>query len=269
MKTNTCSALVKSVAVLAACAFLSAASAHAKNYTPAADTYVMNGSSGANGDINYGTVTTIQTRNTQHNSAHRLAYVRFDLDGFADDPVSDATLTFTFASRALNNVTADYSTVSVFGLNYNYDAPDGNLGLDWIEASNPAEEIVGLTNNNAPWKASSSNAVPAIVTLLGTFQVPLQTSPAGGTQFSITGTALKDFLETFRLNGVDNVTFILRSSTDATLNFASRESTTYTNPTTLSVTYAAAAIPEPATCTALAGLAALVAVATLRRRRSS
>lgn len=179
MKTNTCSILAKFAASLVVCAFMSAASAHAATiipYAPAADTYVMNGSSGANGDINYGAATTIQTRNTQHNSAHRLAYVRFDLDGFAADPVSDTTLTFTFASRALNSVIADYSTVSVYGLNYNYVASDGKLGLDWIETSDPDEGIVGLTNNNAPWKASSSNSVPSTVTLLGTFQVPLQTA---------------------------------------------------------------------------------------------
>jgi len=215
--------------------------------TPAADTYV----SVAAPDTNYGTAVSLITR-SPNNSSGRLAYVRFDLDSRLTTAVTDATLSFT-----LNGITGNAgteATVTVYGLNYDYAPGSGEPGLDWAEGS--------LTNSNAPWAASGSGSVSANVTALGTFTVSVDPEAAAGTLYSITGTALAAFLETFRVNGVDDATFILRSNNSSLLYFASKESTY--DPASLTV-ITAAAVPEPSECALLAG-AAMLTLALWRRR---
>jgi hypothetical protein len=212
--------------------------------TPAADTYVYDGQPGNN----FGTAINLVTRYTANNTAMRLTYIRFDLDGLLTETVESASLSITFQS--LSNANGTSATISVYGLNHSYVPPTGKLGLDWGETE--------LTNENAPWAASGSSTVPGIVTLLGTFEVPVTPPPSGGTVYSISTPELAAFLETYRANNEDNVTFILRSNTSTLFNFASKENPTY-GPSTLSVT----TVPEPNACL-LSGLG----LALLLRRNS-
>lgn len=224
--------------------------------TPAADTYVSNGGTdNSQAVLNYGTETSWRTRYPNHNSSNRKGYVRFDLNDQLTSTVQSATLTVRYLS--LSNADGTEATVQVFGLNHNYQPAEGQLGLDWAETA--------LTNVNAPWPARGSNTIPDFVTYLGSFTISVNPAPAVGSVFSISTPELAEFLETFRLNGENNVTFIFRSSSGTFFSFAAKENTTYL-PTSLTVTTATSNIPEASSSAVLAGVGVLGFCATTRRR---
>lgn len=218
------------------------------NYdTPAADSFV----SVFYPDTNYGDETTWRTRFSASTSSQRLGYVRFDLDDLITGQVSDATLSVVYTGRT--NATGDETTLTVFGLNHDYTPTSGKLGLDWGE--------LALTNDNAPWAASGSGSVPSIVTTLGSVSIPVAEAPAAGTVYSISTPELISFINTFQENGINDMTFIFRSSGGTFLQFASKENLTY-DPTSLSVTI----VPESSTLALAFGLAAGW-IALLRSRK--
>lgn len=217
--------------------------------TPAADTYV----SVSNPDTNYGSDPTWRTRFGANSSSQRLGYVRFDLDNRLTDQVTEATLSVTFTGRT--NAVVGTSTLVVFGLNPNYTPPEGKLGLDW-------DELL-LTNKNAPWPASGNGNPPAIVTLLGSVEIPV-VDPADpnqvGTVYTISTPELAAFIDTFRQNNVNDITFIFRSTEGTFFHFASKENPDY-SPVSLSIT----TLPEPGAVALIMG--SLVACLIVYRRR--
>ncbi len=219
------------------------------NYgTPAADTWVSNAS--GQGGLNYGTEETWRTRYYANNSSNRKGYVRFNLNSLLTESVQSATLSFTFVN--LTNADGTSAPIEIYGLNYNYVPAEGKLGLDWSETA--------LTSDNAPWAASGSGTVPAYVTYLGELTLPVDPKASAGTTFSLSTPELAAFLETFRVNNENNVTFIFRSSQGTFFQFASKENTTY-DPASLSITV----IPEPAS-SVLLGLGIGLLLFRMKRR---
>lgn len=246
------------ISALALCGVLSvSASAATIIYDrPAADTYVSNGGSeGSQSGTNYGTETTWRTRYTNHNSSNRKGYVRFDLDGKLTATVESATLTLRYVSQT--NAEGTSTTLQVYGLNHDFEPTQDQLGLDWSETQ--------LTNNNAPFPAKGGSTPPSYVTLLGSITIPVNPAATAGTEFSFSTPELASFLETFRLSGEDNVTFIFLSAAGTFFSFASKENTSYA-PTSLTVVTASSNIPEASSFTVVAGAAVAAFCATMRRR---
>lgn len=250
--------------LLAACVFpLSSAfafslnAAQTVNYAaPVADTYVSNGGTdNSQAGTNYGLETTWRTRYPNHNSSNRKGYIRFNLNDQLTAPVESATLTVRYTS--LTNANGTEATVQVYGLNHDYEPADGKLGLDWAETE--------LTSDNAPWGAMGSNTVPAFVTNLGSFTISVSPTPSAGGEFSVSSPELTAFIETFRVNNENNITFIFRSTTSTFFSFAAKENEVYAAPS-LSVTIGTSNIPEPSSFAVILGTAMLALVASRRIR---
>ena len=162
-----------------------------------------------NSDSNYGTETTILI-----SDGRRKAYMRFDLSSAsAITTVTNAKLNLTFNSATHSS---NYEC-NVYALN------QSNTNQTWGETT--------ITWNNAPANASGNN-VSSDATLLGSFQVPANSTD--GQVFTFSSDALR---KTIQANTNDTLTLIITRKTSGqyyAIYFHSRNNSTGSPTLTLS-----------------------------------
>ncbi len=172
---------------------------------PDADAYVdatsMSGNFGAQG--------VLRSQRSASGSTTRMSYVRFNLtDGgrgyMRSTAIEDAELTFRYSSMYSGKA---QNTALVYAIDPSYQGDASKLGQDWDE--------LALAGDNAPWDPSASaySALPSYLSLVGSFTTPaVGDAPAAGTEFSISGEDLTDFLNESLSSEDDHgnlVTFII------------------------------------------------------------
>lgn len=260
----------KVIASLTALALGSSAYAATVTLNPSADATVNFRSGNAASTTNFGTAGDLDL--FYQGAIWAMAYVKFDLSSLAGATITDATLTFTKVTNIANITPAarnDAINTGRFGLFGLLDVA-GNTPQNWDETT-----ITGsmVRSDLLTTEITSDTTSPQFDTTTRTISFDGVGESTNGTTVSVTNTtgdALINFLQA-RLDAetafAESVTFIADFVDHGTSGrgFAVGSREDAVNAPVLTITYTAA-VPEPASAAALAGLGILGFAATRRRR---
>lgn len=253
-------------ALLAGLLGLSAQVTHAATLSlnPNADTFVR---FGVNQTSNFGTATYLDLfANTTIRDY--FGYVRFDLSQIpVSATITAATLTFTKVDGLGSSRTDVITTARFRVLGLNETA--GNTAQNWNETT-----LTFDSGRGSEWVSANTFDSARVTNFDGVAGNEVISSTGSVSKASISGTGLVAFLQSRLGTASYSSTFIVdQAGTEAGRGYglATRErgSVDATQVPVLTIDYDLAAIPEPSTWAALAGLSGLAFAAGRRRRRAA
>ena len=257
---------------LAALALSSSVQAATLVLNPSADATVNYRSGNAASTTNFGTAADLDL--FHFGSIWALAYVRFDLSALAGATITDANLVFTKVSNIANpsftsatrNDTLNSARFAAYGL---LDVA-GNTPQNWNETTITGSTVRGDLATTEIVSDSLALQVDTTTRTVSFDGVGETVTTTTATIANTTGNSLINFLQA-RINAGASIgltTFILDMTDTSAKGLALGSREDATNAPVLTLTYTAA-IPEPSTWAAFAGLAGLAFAAGRRRRRAA